>query len=120
MAIQYEVTKKLRGPTTIRTVGIGTANIQIQSQVQSTGETLTDITIKRCAWSTNGNILITKGPDPLLELHGQGQIDFDSDFSAIANNSNNCLYVTVATGGSVVLEVGKVATYTPPLINSSE
>ena len=26
-AIRYEVTKKLRGPTTIRTVGTGTANI---------------------------------------------------------------------------------------------
>jgi len=115
MAIQYEVTKKLRGPTTIRTVGTGTANINTLAQIQSTGEGLTNITIKRCAWSTNGNIQIKKGADSLLELHGQGQIDFDSDFSAIANNSNNCLYVTVATGGSVVLEVGKVATYSPAL-----
>jgi hypothetical protein len=115
MAIMYEVTKKLRGPTTIRTVGVGTANINTLAQIQSTGENLTNITIKRCSWSTNGNIQITKGGNTLLELHGQGHIDFDTDFSALANNSNNCLYVTVATGGTVLLEVGKVATYDPAL-----
>ena len=115
MATSYEVTKKLRGPTTIRAVGVGTANINTLAQIQSTGEGLTDITIKRCSWSTNGNIQITKGGNALLELHGQGHIDFDTDFSALANNSNNCLYVTIATGGSVILEVGKVATYSPAL-----
>ena len=52
MAIRYEVTKKLRGPTTIRTVGVGTANINTQAQIESTGETLTDVSIKRCSWST--------------------------------------------------------------------
>ena len=120
MAISTEITKKLRGPTTLRTVGISTANINTLASIQNTSESLSDITIKRCSWSTNGNILITKGPNALLELHGQGQIDFDTDFSAIANNSNNCLYVTVVTGGSVLLELGKVATYDPPLINTSE
>ena len=115
MAIKYEVTKKLRGPTTIRTVGVGTANINTQAQIASTGETLTDVSIKRCSWSTNGNISIAKGGEPLLELHGQGQIDFDTDFSALSNNDINYITVTVATGGSVLLEIGKVATYSPAL-----
>ena len=52
MAIQFETTNKVRGPSVIRIHGVGTVYKHIGSDT-STGEGLSDITIKRCAWSTN-------------------------------------------------------------------
>ena len=59
MAIQYEVTKKLRGPTTIRTVGVGTANIQIQSQVQSTAVPLVANKFLEVTIATGGTCMLS-------------------------------------------------------------
>ena len=123
----YEVTNKVRGVSSIRIHGIGTANLNTQAELSSTSttENITGYQIKKCAWSTNGSIMVVQGGQDVLELQGQGQIDFDSDFANIANTAvplvaNKFLTVTIATGGTVMLSVAKEANYSPPLINSTE
>ena len=54
-----------------------------------------------------------------------GQINFAEDFAPIANSGpaavgSQFFQVTIATGGTVMLQVSKVANYDPALINSSE
>ena len=81
----YEVTNKVRGVSSIRIHGIGTANLNTQAELSSTSttENITGYQIKKCSWSTNGSIMVVQGGQDVLELHGQGQINFDADF---ANN----------------------------------
>jgi len=127
MAIMYEVTNKIRGVSSIRIHGVGTANLNTQAELTSTNttENITGYQIKKCAWSTNGSIMIVQGGQDVLELQGQGQINFDADFANIANTAvplvaNRFLAVTIATGGTCMLSVAKEANYVPSLINTTE
>jgi len=122
MAIQFETTNKVRGPSTIRIHGVGTANINVQNTLSSTSttENITGFQIQKCAWSTNASIMIRSSGQDILELHGQGQINFDDDFVNIANTGPSAvgsqfLQVTIATGGTVLLRIAKEATYSPAL-----
>tara|TARA_E500000178_G_scaffold287532_2_gene289776 strand:- start:3393 stop:3770 length:378 start_codon:yes stop_codon:yes gene_type:complete len=122
MAIQFETTNKVRGPSVIRIHGVGTANINVQNTLSSTSttENITGFAIQKCAWSTNASIMIRSSGQDVLELHGQGQIDFDDEFVNIANTGpaavgSQFLQVTIATGGTVLLRIAKEATYSPAL-----
>jgi len=125
MAIAFETTNRVRGPSTIRFSGVGTANINVQNTFATQGvdkEKVTGFAIQKCAWSTNGSIMIRSSGQDVVELHSTGQINFAEDFSPIANTGSAVVgsqffQVTIATGGTVMLQVSKEATYNPSLIN---
>ena len=129
MGIAFETTNRVKGPSTIRFHGVGTANINVQNTFATQGvdkERITGFAIQKCAWSTNGSIMIRSSGQDVVELHSTGQINFAEDFAPIANSGqlqsigSQFFQVTIATGGTVMLQVSKVGNYDPALINSSE
>ena len=125
MAIAFETTNRVRGPSTIRFSGVGTANINVQNTFATQGvdkEKITGFAIQKCAWSTNGSVMIRSSGQDVVELHSTGQINFAEDFAPIQNTGpaivgSQFFEVTIATGGTVMLQVSKEATYNPSLIN---
>ena len=128
MDIAFETTNRVKGPSSIRIHGVGTANINVQNTFATQGidkERITGFAIQKCAWSTNGSIMIRSSGQDVIELHSTGQINFAEDFAPIANTGSAVVgsqffQVTIATGGTVMLQVSKVANYDPALINASE
>ena len=47
----------------------------------------------------------------MLTLYGSGEMRFDDYGYSLANNATGNVVVTIATGGSCVLELSKTATY---------
>lgn len=116
----YEVVKNLRGTSIIRAVDPGTYTITLNDLSANTQlETVSAVNIKRVTWSSNGYIHIGRGttPTPMLALHNAGQMYLDEMGYSIANTNTGNVVVTIATGGSVAIEVSKIATYSTPLEN---
>ena len=110
----YEITNSLRSASIIRVVD-GAATVPIANLAVNGNEVVTAASIKRAMWSTNGTITIVRNSEPILTLHGSGDIRFSDSGHVIANNATSDLVMTVSTSGSVVLEITKQATYTTPL-----
>jgi len=110
----YEITNALRSTSIIRVVD-GTATIPVANLAVNANEVVSSASIKRVMWSTNGTITIVRNTQPILTLHGSGDMRLSDSGHSIANNATSDLVITVSTSGSVVLEVTKQATYTTPL-----
>ena len=111
----FEITNSLRSASIIRVVDAGTANVTLAQLAKDANETVTSATIKRVMWSTNGSISITRDGVPILALHGSGDLRPSESGHVIANNSTSNMNVSIATGGTAIIEVSKEATYTTPL-----
>ena len=112
----YEVTNRLRNSSVIRVDGAGTTTLVLANLSSNTSiETVTAASIKRVAWSTNGNITISRGGVNVLTLYGSGDMRLDDYSHAIANNSTGNIVITVTTGGCAIVDVSKEATYSPAL-----
>ena len=114
----YEIINARRGTSIIRVEAPGTYTIQLNALSTNTNiETVTDASIKRLTWSSNGYISIGRGatPNNMLSLYNSGEMRFDDFGYSMANGSTGNIVVTVVTGGSVVMEVSKVATYSTDL-----
>lgn len=114
----YEVNTQLRGTTVIRAVDPGTYTITLGNMSSNTQlETVSSASIRRVVWSSNGYIHIGRGatPTPMLALHGAGEMRLDEMAYSIANTNTGNVVITIATGGSVVVELSKVATYSTDL-----
>ena len=110
MAIEYINT--LRATSVIRVVDPGTYYINLTDlRANTTTENVSSFDIKRVYWSTNGNILITRNGNTLLSLHNAGEFRLDDLGYTIANNNTSNVTITINTGGTVVMETSKVATY---------
>ena len=110
--MSLEITNSLRGPSVIRCVEPGTYTINLTALRKNTAtETVTSADIKRVTWSTNGSITITRNITPVLSLQGSGEMRFDEFGHSIANNNTSNVVVTIATGGTIVMELSKNATY---------
>jgi hypothetical protein len=108
----YKITNSMRGSSIVRAVEPGTYTIALNDlRSNTTTETVTAVNIKRVLWSTNGNISIVRNSVPILALHNAGEMKFDEMGHTVANNSTSSIVVTVTTGGSIVMELSKVATY---------
>ena len=91
MAIAFETTNRVKGPSSIRIHGVGTANINVQNTFATQGvdkERISGFAIQKCAWSTNGSIMIRSSGQDVIELHSTGQINFAEDFAPIANTGS--------------------------------
>ena len=108
----FEITNTLRGSSIVRAVDPGTYTITLNNlRANATIETVTAADIRHVKWSTNGNIRIVRNSIPLLALHSGGSMDFDEYGHSIANNNTQSIVIEIVTGGTVVLELAKYATY---------
>lgn len=111
----HEVTNTKRSSSIVRIVDTG-ATITLANLSYEANETVTSASIRKMAWSTNGSIQIARNGVNLFSLHNSGQIYFDDLNHAVSNNSTQSIVVTINTGGSLVLELTKEATYATPLV----
>lgn len=108
----FEITNTLRGSSIVRAVDAGTYTITLNAlRANATIETVVSADIRHVKWSTNGNIRIVRNSVPLLALHNGGDMSFDEYGHTIANNNNQSVVIEIVTGGTVVLELAKEATY---------
>ena len=114
----YEISNARRGTSIIRAEAPGTYTIQLSNLSTNTSiETITEASVKRVNWSSNGYITIGRGATPnlVLSLYNAGEMRFDEYGHSLANGSTGNIVVTIVTGGSVVMEVSKTATYSVDL-----
>ena len=108
----FEYINTLRSASIARVIDTGTTTIALANLSTGANETVTAASIRKVAWSTNGSIQITRNSVPVLTLHNSGSIQFDDLNTSIANNSTQPIVVVINTGGFVILELTKEATYT--------
>ena len=113
MAFEYINTN--RSSSIARIVDAGTT-IALANLSSGANETVTAANIRKIAWSTNGNIQIVRNGVPIVMLHNTGTLEFDLLNTTLANNNTQPIVVTINTGGFVVLELTKEATYANSLI----
>jgi|APGre2960657404_1045060.scaffolds.fasta_scaffold32303_3 hypothetical protein len=110
MPIEYNNT--LRGTSIIRVEGTGTYVITLNDlRANTTTETVTAFDIKRLNWSTNGSIQISRNSANTASLHNTGEVRLDEWGYAISNNRTANANVTIATGGTLFMEISKEASY---------
>ena len=108
----YEIVNSIRGSSIVRCVDVSTANLAlIQFRANPTNEVVTSLSIRKLNWSTNGSIEVTRDGAQLFKLSGSGEMRLDDYGGSIANTSTGNLSVQIFTGGCIVLEVSKTATY---------
>lgn len=108
----YEIINSMRGGSVIRVVDPGTATVTLNDlRANAYTETVTAANIRRVSWSTNGSISIVRNSVPILMLHNAGEMRFDELGYSVANNNNQSIVVTITTGGTVVMDISKTATY---------
>ncbi len=108
----FEITNTLRGSSIIRAVDSGTYTITLNDlRANTTTETVTGADIRHVKWSTNGSIRIVRNSVPMLALHSGGTMDFDDYGYSVANNNNQSIVIEINTGGTIILELAKYATY---------
>lgn len=110
----FEYINTLRSSSVARIIDTGTT-ISLANLAFNANETVNSATIRKVAWSTNGSIQIVRNSVPILTLHNSGSLVFDDMNTTIANNSTQPIVVTINTGGFVLIELTKDATYTTPL-----
>lgn len=116
--MSYEVLNNLRSSSIVRAEGAGTYTITLSNLSSNTSlESVSAASIKRLYWSSNGYITISRGATPnlMLSLYQSGDMKLDELGYSMANGSTGNIVVTIVTGGSVVMEVSKTATYTTDL-----
>ena len=107
-----EINNTLRGTSVIRVEGIGTYTVNLTDlRANTTTETVTAYDIKRLYWSTNGNICIVRNGHNIVTLHSAGEMRVDDLGYVFANSRTSNANVIVTTGGTLVMEIGKEATY---------
>jgi hypothetical protein len=112
MAFQSEILNTLRGTSIIRVADVGSITVALTDlRANAYTETVSEADIKRVYWSTNGAIRITRNSIPILMLHSAGEMRLDDLGYSISNNNTQSITIEVITGGSLVMEVSKRATY---------
>ena len=110
-----EITNSLRSSSLIRVEGVGTYYANLVSLAVDSNEVVSSANIRRINWSTNGFIQIVRNGNNIVTLHNAGESKLDEWGHTLANNNTSNVVITVVTGGTVLLEVTKSATYTTPL-----
>lgn len=111
----YEITNRLHSSSILRVTGTGTTSLELANLSAAASETVTDASVKKILWSTNGNIAINRGGTTIATLYNSGEMHLDELGYSFANNATANISVVVTTGGTAVLEISKHATYDPAL-----
>ena len=108
----YEIINTTRGSSIVRVVDVSTANLALsQFRANPTIETVSALSIRKLNWSTNGSIEITRDGAQLFKLSGSGEMRLDDYGHSVANTASGNLAIQIFTGGCIVMEVSKTATY---------
>lgn len=108
----YEIINTVKGGSIVRCVDVSTVNLALtQFRANPTNETVSAISIRRLNWSTNGSIEITRDGAQLFKLSGTGEMRLDDFGVSVANTATGNLSVQIITGGCVIIDVSKTATY---------
>lgn len=111
-----EITNTLRSASIIRVHGTGTHTIELSNLSSNADESVSSASIKRMNWTTNGHITIARNITPIATLYNAGEFRGDEWGHSIANNSTSNVVITVTTGGTVFLELSKIASYANSLV----
>jgi hypothetical protein len=114
----YEISNSRKGSSIVRCEGAATYTFPLNNFSSNTSlETVDSISIKRVNWSTGGTVTIARGatPNTVLTLYGSGEMRLDEYGHSLANGSTGNVVITIATGGSCLLELSKTATYSTDL-----
>ena len=114
-----EIINSLRGVSIVRATGGGAYTIALNDlRKNPTTETVTESSIRRMMWSTNGNISIVRNGVEMVSLHNTGEMRFDDYSYSLGNNSTQSIVINIASsspsgplGGTIVMELSKTATY---------
>ena len=110
--MSLEVINSLRGVSIVRATGPGAYTISLNDlRKNPTTETITSADIRRMMWSTNGNISIVRNSVEIATVHNAGEMRFDEYSHSVANNNTQSIVVTIVTGGTIVMELTKQATF---------
>jgi len=114
--MSHEITNTKRGSSVVRCVDPGVYTIELTDlRGNPTNEVVSAAVIKKMAWSTNGSIQISRClasvNTALISLHGQGTIELSDLGHAVANTNTGNVAITIATGGTIFLELSKVSTF---------
>ena len=117
----YEIVNSKRSKSTITVVG-NTATLITLSQLSTntSTETITSASIGAIVTSTDGFWRVYRGNNTsgalVLELEGNNHLPFTQGDITIANTATSNIYVTNSgTGGTLILQVSKTATFTTDL-----
>ena len=112
----FEITNTQRSASIIRVADAGTTTVSLENLAFDANESVSSANIRRLTWSTNGNIQIIRNSIPVLMLHNSGTMMLDELNHSVANNNGSSIVITINTGGSMVMEVTKSATYANTLV----
>jgi len=118
-----EIVNTLRSKSTIFITGNTASVISLANLAASATETVTGSAVTHVMSSTDGKWQIWRGPDNtvansvmVLELFGQNYMPLNMHDIAVANTSSRGYYITNSgTGGTLIMQVSKTATYNPSL-----
>ena len=117
----YEIVNAKRSKSTITVVGNTATLIALSSLSTNTEtETITSASIGAVASSTDGFWRVYRGNNAsgtlVLELKDNNYLPFTQTDIAVANGATSNIYVTNSgTGGTLILQVSKTATYSTDL-----
>ena len=111
-----EIINTLRSASVIRCVDAGLNTIELTGlRKNTTTENVTSASIKKLVWSSNGYITVARGLNSvntnILQLSGSGEMNFDELGYSISTASTGNVIVNIVTGGTIVMELSKTATY---------
>ena len=117
----YEIVNAKRSKSTITVVGNTATLIALSSLSTNTEtETITSASIGAVASTTDGYWRVYRGNNTsgtlVLELKDNNYLPFTQTDIAVANSATSNIYVTNSgTGGTLILQVSKTATYSTDL-----
>jgi len=111
-----EITNSLRSASIVRAEGAGTWYANLVSLSVNADESVSSADIKRLNWSTGGTITVARNGATIATLYNSGEIRCDDWGHLIKSNNTANVVITIATGGTLFMEVTKTATYANSLV----
>jgi len=118
----YDIVNNKRSKSVVRVVGNTATTITLASLSAGADETVTNASISHVMSQSDGAWKVYRGDDTsgelVLDLTGGGNCDWPlAQYDiAIANSSSSNIHVTNSgAGGTLILVVSKVTTYSPAL-----
>lgn len=114
----YELTNRLRGPSTIRITGASSTGALALAdfRANATIETVNSLIVTSIKFSllpSTGTLTITRNSLVVATLYGSG--DWKHDELAIANTATGTMTVDLVGGGTAMISVKKDCTYSTDL-----
>jgi hypothetical protein len=109
----YQITNSVRSGSIIRVVN-DTVTVNLANLSATSSETVFEAHIRGVLWTANTPVTIARSGETLLNLHGSGVFNLDDYAYTISSNASSDIVIT-CTSGTLILDVSKVASYSPSL-----